>query len=126
MQQAFFAVNQPTRSAVLPKIVEPHLLPAANSLNMTVGMAGGIAGPLVGGALIPLIGFSWLYLLDTITLFATLGAVVRLPPLPILGVKIGLKRFFLLAPILVVIVLSVIGLLNLLMLHPSVRGVQHR
>jgi MFS family permease len=88
VQQAFFAVNQPTRSALLPRILEPELLPAANSLNMTVMQAGGIAGPLVGGALIPVIGFSWLYLLDTITLFATLGAVVRLPPLPVMGATV--------------------------------------
>jgi MFS family permease len=85
MQQAFFAVNQPTRSAVLPKLRPAAELPAANSLNMTVMMAGAIAGPLVGGALIPLIGYSWLYLVDTITLFATLGAVVRLPRLPVEG-----------------------------------------
>ena len=88
IQQGFFAVNQPTRSALLPRLLDEELLPAANSLNMTVMQAGGIAGPLVGGALIPLMGFSWLYLLDTITLFATLGAVVRLPPLPILGVTV--------------------------------------
>jgi MFS family permease len=88
VQQAFFAVNQPTRSALLPRIIDKELLPAANSLNMTVMQAGGIAGPLVGGALIPLIGFSWLYLLDTITLFATLGAVVRLPALPVIGATV--------------------------------------
>jgi MFS family permease len=85
VQQAFFAVNQPTRSAVLPKLLPARQLPAANSLNMTVMMAGGIAGPLVGGALIPLVGFSWLYLVDTITLFATLAAVVLLPRLPVEG-----------------------------------------
>ncbi len=88
VQQAFFAVNQPTRSALLPRIMDKHLLPAANSLNMTVMQAGGIAGPLVGGALIPLVGFSWLYLLDTITLFATLGAVVGLPALPVMGATV--------------------------------------
>lgn len=88
VQQAFFAVNQPTRSALLPRIMDKQLLPAANSLNMTVMQAGGIAGPLVGGALIPLVGFSWLYLLDTITLFATLGAVVGLPPLPVMGAAV--------------------------------------
>ena len=88
VQQAFFAVNQPTRSALLPRLLPADQLPAANSLNMTVMQAGGIAGPLVGGALIPLIGFSWLYLLDTITLFATLGAVVRLPALPVLGASV--------------------------------------
>jgi len=86
VQQAFFAVNQPTRSAVLPKLLPPELLPAANSLNMTVMMAGGIAGPLVGGALIPVLGFSWLYLADTITLFATLWAVLALPRLPVEGI----------------------------------------
>lgn len=89
VQQAFFAVNQPTRSALLPRLLDHDLLPAANSLNMTVMQAGGIAGPLVGGALIPIIGFSWLYLLDTITLFATLGAVVGLPALPVIGATVA-------------------------------------
>lgn len=85
VQQAFFAINQPTRSAVLPRIIPHEQLPAANSLNMTVMQAGAIAGPLVGGALIPVLGFSWLYLVDSITLFATLWAVVRLPALPPTG-----------------------------------------
>jgi MFS family permease len=83
VQQAFFGVNQPTRSAILPKLLPPDLLPAANSLNMTVYMAGAIGGPLVAGVLIPVFGFEWLYLIDTITLFATLSAVVRLPRLPV-------------------------------------------
>ncbi|MHA7126160.1 MFS transporter [Janibacter indicus] len=83
LQQAFFAVNQPTRSAVLPRIVPAEFLPSANTLNMTVFTGGAIAGPLVGGALIPVLGFSWLYLADTICLFATLWAVVSLPPLPV-------------------------------------------
>jgi MFS family permease len=83
VQQAFFGVNQPTRSAVIPKLVARELLPAANSLNMTVMMAGAIAGPLVAGVLIPVLGFKWLYLIDTFTLFATLSAVVRLPKLPV-------------------------------------------
>lgn len=83
VQQAFFAVNQPTRSAVLPKILPAELLPAANSLNMTVFQAGAIGGPLLAGVLIPFTGFAWLYLVDTITLFATLFAVVRLPSLAV-------------------------------------------
>src|SRR4051812_40344518 len=52
VQQAFFAVNQPTRSAVLPRLLPDQLLPAANSLNMTVMQAGAIGGPLIAGALI--------------------------------------------------------------------------
>jgi MFS family permease len=85
VQQAFFAVNQPTRSAVLPRLLPLNLLPAANSLNMTVMQAGAIGGPLIAGALIPVFGFPWLYLIDTITLIPTLGAVLALPPLPIEG-----------------------------------------
>jgi MFS family permease len=89
VQQAFFAVNQPTRSAVLPKLLPLELLPAANSLNMTVMQAGAIAGPLAAGVLIPVVGLEWLYLVDTLTLFATLSAVVRLPRLPVLDVHTG-------------------------------------
>ena len=83
LQQACFGVNQPTRSAVLPRLLPPGQLPAANSLNMTVMMAGAIAGPMIGGALIPVLGYSWLYLIDTVTLCATLAAVWLLPPLPV-------------------------------------------
>jgi MFS family permease len=85
VQQAFFAVNQPTRSAVLPRLLPPHLLPSANSLNMTVMQAGAIGGPLIAGALIPVFGFPWLYFLDTISLAPTLLAVLALPPMPIEG-----------------------------------------
>lgn len=86
LQQAFFAVNQPTRSAVLPRILDLDILPAANSLNMTVLQAGAIGGPLIAGVLIPFTGFSWLYLADALCLLATLWAVIRLPRLPIEGV----------------------------------------
>ena len=85
VQQAFFAVNQPTRQAVIPKLVGEDQLPAANSLNMTILQAGAIAGPLVAGALIPVLGLEWLYLLDTLSLFVTLSAVVRLPALAVEG-----------------------------------------
>lgn len=81
VQQAFFAVNQPTRTAVLPRLLAAKELPAAISLNMTVIQAGAIAGPLIGGALIPVLGYSVLYFLDSIFLFATLWAVIGLPRL---------------------------------------------
>ena len=81
LQQAFFGVNQPARSAVLPRLLPEPQLPAANSLNMTVMMAGAIAGPMLGGALIPVLGYSWLYFIDTLCLFATLSAVWLLPGL---------------------------------------------
>ena len=82
VQTAFLAVNQPTRSAVLPRLLDADQLPAANALNMTVVQAGAIAGPLLAGVLIPVIGLPTLYLLDAIALLATLWATWRLPALP--------------------------------------------
>ena len=83
IQQAFFAINQPARQAILPKLIPAQQISAGNALNMTIAQVGGIAGPLVAGALIPFVGLAWLYLLDTVFLFATLYAVVKLPPLPV-------------------------------------------
>jgi hypothetical protein len=41
----------------------------------------------VAGSLIPVIGFSWLYLIDTFTLFATVAAAWGLPKLPVEGAR---------------------------------------
>ncbi|TBT85505.1 MFS transporter [Propioniciclava sinopodophylli] len=89
LQQACFALNQPARQAILPVLLPTDQLTSANALGMTVMSAGAIAGPLVGGALIPVLGFAWLYGIDTIFLFATLWAVVSLPPLPVQGAGKG-------------------------------------
>lgn len=85
VQQGFFGVNSPTRTALLPSILPLAHLPAANSLNMTIFQAGAIVGPLVGGALLPFLGFSWLYLFDAVCLLLTLWAVFKLPTLRPVG-----------------------------------------
>ncbi|MBL1077661.1 MFS transporter [Nocardia sp. 2] len=85
VQQAFFAVNQPARAAIYPRLLEEHQLPAANSLSMTVVQFGAIAGPVVAGMLIPVSGLALLYLLDAIALLATLWAIWKLPPIPPTG-----------------------------------------
>ena len=82
LQTAFLAVNQPARSAVIPRLLPPEQIPAANALNTTVFTLGAVVGPLLAGALIPLIGLSTLYLLDAVLLLATLWATWRLPPVP--------------------------------------------
>ena len=82
LQSALLAVNQPARSAVIPRLVAAPLLPAANTLNFTVTTFGAVIGPLLAGVLIPLVGLSTLYLLDAIALLATLWATWRLPRMP--------------------------------------------
>lgn len=88
-QQGMFAVNQPTRSAIIPRIVPKELVPAANALSMTVFSISVILGPVLAGVLIPLIGLPWLYFIDALTLGAALYAVFRLPPVPPLGERKG-------------------------------------
>ena len=82
VQSGFLAVNQPTRSAILPRLLPAEHLPAANALNMTVVQAGAVAGPMLAGVLIPVIGLSTLYLLDAVALLSTLWATWRLPAVP--------------------------------------------
>ena len=82
VQSGLLAVNQPTRSAVIPRLIPAEQLPAANALNMTVVQAGAVAGPLLAGVLIPVVGLPVLYLLDAIALLATLWATWQLPPVP--------------------------------------------
>ncbi|GGO49634.1 MFS transporter [Streptomyces daqingensis] len=81
-QQACFGINAPTRSASVARLVPASELPAANALISTVSATGMVFGPLLAGALIPLIGLPELYLIDALALCAALVAVWRLPPLP--------------------------------------------
>jgi hypothetical protein len=81
VQQAFFAINSPTRSAAIPRMLPSDQLPAANSLNMTVFQFGAIVGPLLAGVLLRFMDLSTLYLLDAITCAAPIWATVRLSPM---------------------------------------------
>ncbi|MGR6968480.1 MFS transporter [Streptomyces cynarae] len=82
LQQAFFGLNSPARNASIARLVPADELPAANALGSTVMQTGLVAGPLLAGALIPVIGLSELYLIDAVALCVTVWAVVRLPALP--------------------------------------------
>ncbi|MFD2078766.1 Predicted arabinose efflux permease, MFS family [Actinopolymorpha cephalotaxi] len=82
LQQACAGVNQPARSASIPRLVPARLLPAANALGSTVFQIGSIIGPLLAGVLIPILGLSTLYLIDSVALTVTIWAVWRLPALP--------------------------------------------
>jgi MFS family permease len=72
----------PTRSAVIARLVPVEILPSAIALGATVGQFGAVLGPMAAGALMPVLGLSTLYLLDTVALVVTLVSVWRLPALP--------------------------------------------
>ncbi|MGW7202458.1 MFS transporter [Streptomyces sp. NPDC054837] len=91
VQQALFGANAAVGRAVVPRLVPPESLTAANALQSTVVLSAGIAGPLLAGALLPVVGARTLYLADAAAVCATVWAVWRLPPLPPLGCA-GRKR----------------------------------
>ena len=82
VQSAFFAVNSPTRSAVIPRLLPLAQVPSANALNMTVSTVGVVIGPLLAGLLIGSGGLAWIYLIDAAGFAVALFLLVRLPPMP--------------------------------------------
>lgn len=82
VQQAFYAINAPTRSAAIPRILAGGQLPAANSLNMTVMQFGAIVGPLLAGLLLGWVDLSALYLIDAMTCLVPIWATFRLSAMP--------------------------------------------
>jgi ENTS family enterobactin (siderophore) exporter len=82
VQAAGFAVNNPARQAIVPALLRPELLPAANALttlSFTLGFAG---GPLLAGLIVGHFGYEAAYTIDAMTYLAALWAVWRLPPMP--------------------------------------------
>jgi len=85
VQGGLFAVNNPARSAIVPRLLPTELLPAANALSTVSWNLGFTAGPLLGGVVIKSAGFETAYLLDALTFTAALYAAWRLPRMPPLG-----------------------------------------
>ncbi|MDO9377704.1 MAG: MFS transporter [Nocardioidaceae bacterium] len=81
-QSGLFAVNNPARSAMLPRLLRAELLPAANALSMASFNLGMTVGPLLAGVLIGWHGVEVTYAVDAVTFLAALYALVRLPPVP--------------------------------------------
>ncbi|MEV0716269.1 MFS transporter [Asanoa sp. NPDC050611] len=89
VQSCAFAVTNPTRSAIIPRLVPGNLVPAANTLSFTTGEAAVVLGPLTVGVILATwdlhtalpIAYACDALLFTIGLWSTL----RLPPIPPVG-----------------------------------------
>ncbi|WP_035780604.1 MFS transporter, partial [Arthrobacter sp. H14] len=75
-------INQPARSAIIPRLVRPELLPSANALTMITFAVGMTIGPLVAGLLVAQIGYGWTYTFDVVTFTAALWALLKLPSMP--------------------------------------------
>jgi MFS family permease len=76
------AVDQPTRSSAIPRLVPAERLPAAIALNQLNFQTASIIGPAVGGLLIATVGIAGAYAVDVVSFLATLAALIAIRPLP--------------------------------------------
>ncbi|MFI5529477.1 MFS transporter [Kitasatospora sp. NPDC051853] len=79
VQAGFFALSSPARSAMIPRLVPAHQLPAANALGSMSMNLGTTVGPMIGGLLIGASGVQSAYLIDTLAFSGILYAMWRLP-----------------------------------------------
>lgn len=82
---AFAAVDSPSRTAVIPRLVRREQLAGALSLNIVVFQTSLVAGPALGGLVIARFGLGGAYGIDVATFAAALAAVWMLPPQPPTG-----------------------------------------
>ncbi|MEU3604746.1 MFS transporter [Streptomyces sp. NPDC035033] len=82
LQAVCAALNSPARSAMIPRLIPPEQLRAANALNSMVMTFGTLVGPSLGGVIVGLAGYQTAYLIDALAFFAGLYAMWRLPAMP--------------------------------------------
>ncbi|NUK60510.1 MFS transporter, partial [Streptomyces lunaelactis] len=79
LQAVCAAVNSPARSAMVPRLLPPEQLPAANALSSMMVTSGTLIGPMLGGLIVGFAGYQTAYLIDAVAFSASLYAMWRLP-----------------------------------------------
>lgn len=80
-QSAGFGINNPARSAIIPMLVRPARLPAANALQTLLFNTSLMLGPVAGAVLVARWGYEVAYTIDAVLFLAALWALLRLPSL---------------------------------------------
>ncbi|BCB86489.1 MFS transporter [Phytohabitans suffuscus] len=86
LQTIAFAISSPTRQSIIPRLVGPELLPAANTLNFTTTSGSAVVGPLAAGLIFGAfgtdVGLPIAYGVDALFFAISFWATLRLPPIP--------------------------------------------
>ncbi|HWK91305.1 MAG TPA: MFS transporter [Luteimicrobium sp.] len=92
VQSAAFAINNPARTAIIPRLVPARLLAPANALQ-TLSMSIALTvGPLAGAFLVAASGFASAYAIDFVLFTFALWALWRLPALPPIETTVDAPR----------------------------------
>jgi MFS family permease len=79
---AAYGFQRPARNALTPRLVREDQLLAAIAVEDLVFTLARVAGPVMAGGLITVVGLSGAYAVDIATFAASLGAIWLLPPAP--------------------------------------------
>ncbi|MEW2384414.1 MFS transporter [Micromonospora sp. NPDC047707] len=81
-----FAISSPARSAILPRLLPPELVPAGTTLNYTTFTAASVVGPLAAGLILAVFGtergLPVAYAVDAVLFTGLVVATLRLPAMP--------------------------------------------
>jgi MFS family permease len=77
----FFAVDNPTRQALVPDLVGRDRLTSAIGLNSAAWNAAAVVGPSIAGILIAAVSIAGAFLLNAVSYLAVIGAVLTMPAL---------------------------------------------
>ena len=78
----FAALQNVTRSSIVPNLVAPARLPSALALSFGLFQLTLVIGPAIAGVLIGAVGLGWAYSLDALSCLAFVGAIVQMSPQP--------------------------------------------
>ena len=78
----FDGIDAPTRTAMVPNLVDAQRLPAAMALTTTLYSVGTIAGPAIAGVMIGIFGVKAAYALDVVTYVAAAILILMMRPSP--------------------------------------------
>lgn len=92
LQAVCGALNSPARSSMIPRLLPPEQLPAANALSSVTTTGGTMLGPMLGGLIVGLWGYQAAYTVDAVAFSAALYAMWRLPAMRPEGAEEGVRR----------------------------------
>jgi len=82
VSSVFFAVDNPTRQAIVPDMVGRERVTSAVGLNSAAWNGAAIIGPSIAGVLLAVMSAAGLFMLNGLSYFAVIGALFVLPELP--------------------------------------------
>jgi MFS family permease len=76
------AIAQPTYRAVIPQLVTRDQMTNAMAINQVINQTGRIAGASIAGLVLAAFGVGWAFIIDAVTYFAAIAALLTMTPMP--------------------------------------------